>query len=62
MNFRLATGETFDHCTVEYVLMMFIDEGRAGEQILAGFAEESKEEVRKRLIAFRRSNRLYEEG
>lgn len=35
-------------------LMMQIDEGQTDTQILSGFAEESKPEVLKRLIAFRK--------
>lgn len=60
MFMKLVTGQEYDHCTVEYVLMMMIDEGRTDAQILAEFAEESKKEVKERLVAFRKECNHYE--
>ena len=38
---------------------MQMDNGWTDAQILAQFDESSKEEVKKRIIAFRRNNKLY---
>lgn len=60
MFMKLVTGQEYDSVAVEYVLMMMIDEGRTDAQILAEFAEESKQEVKNRLNAFRRECNHYE--
>ena len=54
MVIKLKTGQEYDSVIVDHVIVMCIDEGQTDEQILSDFAEESKEEVKKRLIAFRR--------
>ena len=59
MVIKLKTGQVYDSAIVDHVIVMCIDEGQTDEQILSDFAEESKEEVKKRLVAFRRGNELY---
>ena len=54
MVIRLKTGQEYDSVIVDHVIVMCIDEGQTDEQILSDFAEESKEEVKKRIIAFRK--------
>ncbi len=54
MVIKLKTGQEYDSVIVDHVIVMCIDEGQTDEQILSDFAEESKEEVKKRIIAFRK--------
>lgn len=54
MKIKLATGEEFDAVVVEHVIVFHIDRGATDEEILSMFDESSKEEVRKRIVAFRK--------
>ena len=54
MKIKLVTGEEYDAVVVDHVIAFHIDRGATDEEILSTFDESSKEEVKKRIIAFRK--------
>ena len=54
MKIKLVTGEEYDAVVVDHVIVLNIDRGATDEEILSTFDESSKEEVKKRIIAFRK--------
>ena len=54
MRIKLAIGQECGVAAVEHVIVFHIDRGTTDEEILSMFDESSKEEVKKRIVAFRK--------